>query len=153
MRPNENKISLWDPFKDLRDFQKSFFGNGLNWPTATLPRALTTDFNWNPSCELNEDTTSYQFQFDLPGVTKDNIKIDVHENVLTVSGERREEKKSDDKKNHFSETFYGSFSRSFTLPTAINLDAVKASYDNGVLKVVVPKPTGKMSTSKRIEIN
>ncbi len=96
-------------------------------------------YSFNPSCEVAENRASYMVKFDLPGISKDQIKIDLHDGYLTVSGERKEEKKEDDKKRHFSEVYYGSFSRSFSFPTSVDAEKTEAKYENGVLLITVPK--------------
>lgn len=93
----------------------------------------------SPGAEVHETKNMYSIKFDLPGVSKEQIKIDLHENTLTVSGERSEERKNDDKKTHLSEIYYGSFSRSFTFPLSVDAEKVEAKYDKGVLTVDVPK--------------
>lgn len=92
-----------------------------------------------PSCEVTETKESYMMTFDLPGVKKEDVKIEVEGNRISVSAERREEKKTDDKKQHYSEISYGSYQRSFTMPSAIEQSKVEAKFDNGVLKVTLPK--------------
>ena len=99
----------------------------------TDPRAF------NPSCEFTEEKDKYVARFEVPGVPKDQIKIEVHENTLTVSGEKKEEKKEDSKKRHYSEFSYGSFFRTFTLPSKIDAEKVAATYDHGILTVTMAK--------------
>lgn len=95
----------------------------------------------SPGAEVHETKNMYSVKFDLPGVSKEQIKIDLHENTLTVSGERIDETKkvNDDKKTHLSEVFYGSFSRSFTFPQSVDAEKVEAKFDKGVLTVEIPK--------------
>lgn len=92
-----------------------------------------------PACEVTEDKNAYLVKFDVPGMSKDQIKIDLHENQLTVSGERKEERKEDSKRYHFTEVSYGSFLRTFSLPPNIDAEKVEAKLDNGVLTVSVAK--------------
>ncbi len=99
---------------------------------------LAKKYNFNPSCEIQESKSEYKLKFDLPGIPKDQIKIDLEGDRLTVSGERREEKKEDSKLHH-SEVFYGSFMRTFTFPSKVDAEKVAATYDNGVLTVAVAK--------------
>lgn len=94
---------------------------------------------WSPNCELSEDKDSFTARFEIPGVTKDQIKIELHDNQLTVQAERRAEKK--DEKKHYSEFSYGSFMRSFTLPAPVSDEKVEAGYDSGVLTVKMQKKT------------
>ena len=125
----------------MRDFDRFF-------ETFAMPAALKqanadlAKYTANPSCEVTEDALAYHLKFDLPGIPKDQIKIDLHENRMTVSGERKDEKTADDKRRHFSEVYYGSFARSLTFPTSVNPEKVAANYENGVLSITVPKAEG-----------
>jgi len=138
-----NPIELWrgtrNPFRELTQLQRAMerVFDDPSW----LSRATGSEnaLAFNPSCEVTEDKNHYYFKFDLPGLNKDLVKVEIHENQLTVSGERREEKKEDSKKYHFSEVSYGNFVRSFTLPLAIDTEKVEAKFDNGVLNVAVAK--------------
>ncbi len=97
-----------------------------------------------PQCQVHETKTAYELKFDLPGIAKENVKIDLHDNRLTVSGERRDEKRSEDKsdgdrRTHLSEVYYGNFMRSFTFPTQVDAEKSEAKFENGVLMVIVNK--------------
>lgn len=108
---------------------------------------LLTPEGWDfsPSCDLQETEKEFIVKADLPGMKKEDIKIEVDGHRLTVSGERREEKEEQDAKRHHTETYYGSFMRMFTLPQAIDEANVQAQFKDGVLKITVPKtePTNK----------
>lgn len=95
----------------------------------------------SPFAEVHETKNIYSVKFDLPGVAKEQIKIDLHENTLTVSGERSDEAKkvNDDKKTHLSEIYFGSFSRSFTFPQPLDAEKVDAKFEKGVLTIDIPK--------------
>lgn len=112
------------------------------------PRFPVSEFS--PTCELSEDKTTYTMKFDMPGVKKEDVKIEVDGNQLTVSAERKEEKKTEDRKSRYSEISYGSYRRNFTLPSAIDEKKVSAKFDNGVLTLTVPKTES--SHSKQIAI-
>lgn len=129
--------SLLTPFRDAQ-FQRAVDRIMDDWAGPRMKGELQ-NYSFNPTCEVSETKANYLLKFDLPGVNKDQIKIDMHENQLTVSGERREEKKEEDKKRHLSEVFYGSFMRSFTFPTTVDPERIEAKYDNGVLSISVPK--------------
>jgi HSP20 family protein len=146
-----NPITLFRSSRHpLAQWQKDFdrFFEEAGWPVSKTSATSPTVFE--PSCEVTEDKSNYFFKFDLPGMNKDQVKIEIHENQLTVSGERREEKKEDNKKYHFSEFSYGSFLRTFTLPANIDAEKVEAKFDNGVLAVTVGKT--EMSKSRQINI-
>ena len=114
----------------------------------TFPVASAMDFN--PSCELTEDPTGYSLKFDVPGVKKEDVKIELTQNVLTVSAERKQEKATDTKKQHYSEISYGSYRRSFSLPSEVDEKKVDAKFENGVLTVKLPK--SETSKAKQISI-
>lgn len=134
-----------EPFFELRRLQKA------------LDQMLTEDFpehspqpHGTPKVEIHEDEHHYHFRFDLPGVSKENIQIEVSDGALIVRAERHDEKKSDDNRQHLSEIQYGSFIRSLPLPKNVLDSEVKASFENGVLSVTIPK-SGPLKT-KPIEI-
>ena len=130
----------WSPMRDLMTFSKSFDRLMDEWP---ITRSELSRYNFNPSCEVKEDKNAYLLKVDLPGVPKDAIKIDLNENRLTLRGERTEEKKTEEKDSHthFSEMFYGSFTRSMTFPVPVDTEKTEARYENGVLMLTIPKKT------------
>jgi HSP20 family protein len=89
--------------------------------------------------EVKETKDSYIFKADLPGIKEDGLDISLTGNRLTISGQRREEKKDEGDRHYVYERSFGSFSRSFTLPEGIDADHVQAELKDGVLNVVVPK--------------
>lgn len=95
-----------------------------------------------PFCDCEETSTHYLVSFDLPGVKKDDVKIDLNNNQLTISGERKS------RQGH--ESHYGSFYQSFTLPANIDPEQIEANFENGVLQIAIPKT--KTSTGKQILI-
>lgn len=117
-----------------------------------MEKQLSNPFGFSPSCEVSEEENSYILKFDLPGVKKDQVKVEANQNELTVRAERKEEKKSETKKKYLSEVSYGSYMRSFTLPEPIDQKAVDAKFENGVLTITVPK-TKVASSSKQIEVH
>jgi len=123
-----------DFFNTFRDMQKDVdkvFNNFLTGGTASSIAM--------PSTDVYETDDEYVFEFELPGYTKDDVKVNVEDNVLTVSSEK-EKKAEDEKKNyHVVERCYGSFRRQFSLPDNADVDAVKAKFNNGVLDLRVPK--------------
>lgn len=98
-----------------------------------------------PRCEVKETESAYFLRFDLPGMKKEEIHVDLNENRLTVSGERRSETKSEQDKVHFSEISYGSFTRSFTFPQPVDGEKVKAKFEDGILEVEVAKDSARVS--------
>lgn len=100
------------------------------------------DFNgsrYSPTVDVAETDMEFEIQFHLPGMKKENININVDNDRLTVSGERKFENEKKDKNYHTVESHYGTFSRSFYLPDAVNAEKIDASYKDGILTVSVPK--------------
>lgn len=140
----ERKISTprLSPMRDLADLQTSF--EKLFNEFATLRRTgvatpAMQDLIFTPSCEISEETNNYIMKFDLPGITKDQVKVETDRDQITISAERKEEKKTESKKKVMSEVCYGSYSRSFTMPGPIDEKKIDAKFENGVLTVTVPK--------------
>ncbi|MCZ0933310.1 MAG: Hsp20/alpha crystallin family protein [Oligoflexia bacterium] len=94
-----------------------------------------------PACDFHEDKDNYFISLDLPGLKRENIKISYENQTLTISGAREEEYTKELKENssRFTEKFYGSFSRSFNLPSLIEEDKIEAHFSNGVLELALPK--------------
>lgn len=123
-----------------------------SWPLRTLAPVMMGDLfepsyvsatvstpNFHPSCDVNEADEHFLVSLDLPGVKKEDIKIEVQKNQLVIAGERNRELKADDGEAIRHERRYGKFERTFTLPATINPDKIEAHFENGVLSVAIPK--------------
>lgn len=147
-----SQIQLWNPFKELDGFQ------------SRLSRMLADDWmktgtsyepTFAPTVDISEDKEAFHFKVDLPDMKKEDIKVECHDGVLTISGEKKAEKeiKGDGRKFHRIERSYGSFMRSFTLPETANTDVVNAEYLNGVLDLKIAKRQVAAPKAKTITIN
>lgn len=151
-----NAIERWfdnkslSPFRDLSQIQESFDRVFNDFMSLKKTNGIQ-DFAFNPSCEIAEEENNYVLKFDLPGVSKDQVKVEADKGQLTVSAERKEEKRSETKKKHLSELRYGSYTRSFALPGTVDEKKVEARFENGVLTVTVPK--SETPKAKQIQIN
>ena len=129
------KLKLYDrnPWQFFYDAEKDF-ENFWDFPVERKKQGF-------PVCDFYEDKDHYFISFDLPGLKRENIKINYENKILTVSGTREEEYKEENKKNHsrFLEKFYGSFNRSFTLPSSIDEERIEAHFANGILELLLPK--------------
>jgi HSP20 family protein len=125
----------WNPFGELDEIFARF-------PRGLLARQgdLAIDgADWRPAANVAESDKEYTIRADLPEVKKEDINVSVENGVLTISGERRYEKASDDEREHRRETFHGSFQRSFGLPEDVDVDGINADSKDGVLIVRLPK--------------
>lgn len=100
--------------------------------------------NFSPKVDIAETEKEFEIHFHIPGMKKEEIQIDVKDDRITVSGERKMENEKKEKNYHSIESYYGTFSRSFYLPETANVDKVDASYKDGVLQVVIPKDAKKV---------
>jgi HSP20 family protein len=123
------------PFAEFRREMDSLFDDFFS-PTRT--GSETTSF-WTPACEITEEKNHYLLSLDMPGIAKDDIKIDVTDNTVTVTGERHKEEEKKEQGAWHSERQYGRFLRSFTLPSGVDSGKIEADYRDGVLKLMVPK--------------
>lgn len=124
----------------LRNLEALLDRSPMNWPLAKGARDLWHGIGeWNPRVDINETEQAYVLKADIPGVDKPDLKVMVQDRVLTISGERKEEKRHDNARLHRLERFYGSFSRSFTLPEDADANAMSARTDKGQLEVTIPK--------------
>ena len=94
---------------------------------------------WTPSVDIRETQDALVFGIELPGLKKEDVEITIENSILTVAGERKFEKETKGESYHRVERSYGSFSRSFTLPTGVQGDQVEASFDAGLLTIKLPK--------------
>lgn len=100
---------------------------------------------FNPAVDIAEDEKSYEIHVAVPGVKKSDFKIELVDGKLTISGERKQEEKKEGKNFHSVETQYGAFRRSFFVPEDVIEDSVEASYEDGLLKLVLPKKEKKIN--------
>lgn len=143
-------IVRYDPFRDLRHLQEEvnrLFSTNLSrsFDDEGIARGA-----WNPSVDIYENKDQIVLEAELPGMNREDFDLSVENNVITLRGERRFEKKEENDNYHRVERSYGSFSRSFTLPQTVSPEGATADYRNGVLRVVLPKR--EEVKARRIEI-
>lgn len=132
-------ITRWRPFRDLVSFQDEMNRLFDDFFSQPMKRSEWTEGVWSPSVDLSETKDNVMIKAEIPGMTKDDIKISVQDNIITLKGEKKQEKEEKDANYHRIERNYGSFCRSFNLPTAVKADKIKATYKDGVLQVNLPK--------------
>jgi len=137
-----------NPLWDLRREVDRLFDDAWGLTKASTDGV---EYDWNPTCEVEENDDHYLMTIEMPGIPKDQIKIEYINNQLTISGERGRESKKQDDGYRYSERRYGKFYRSFALPAGVNADKVEANYEDGVLRLYVPK--AEEARSKQIKIS
>lgn len=148
----------WSPARDLASFPSdiasmqremnrmfdSFFRGD---PGEEFPLASAT---WRPAVDIAEEDAAFQVRMELPGVAKDDVKITMENNLLTVRGEKKQERESKGTNYHRAERGYGAFQRSFTLPTTVKGERIEASFKDGILNITLPK--SEEAKPKEIEV-
>ncbi len=129
----------WRPSRAVDEMERYMDEVLAGWPFRTWRRVPAEEMYWSPPMELYEKSDKFVIRIEVPGVKKDGIDISMTGETLTIKGERKAVKEVKDEEYHRSEISYGSFSRSITLPAAVDADKIEAMYEDGILEVVVPK--------------
>jgi len=133
------EMNVWSPFRHLsmlRNEIDRLFDSPLDALTSNSQQFLN---GWLPTMDLYEDRDHLVLKAELPGMNKEDIDISLHGDVLTISGERKEEETLDKAETYRAERFLGRFQRTLTLPVAVDASKVQASYKDGILTVTLPK--------------
>jgi HSP20 family protein len=146
----------WDPFQDLRSAQDEMaqmtpmlaHALGLHARQQGNERAMTTA--WAPALDISERKDAYLVTVELPGLKSEDLDITMEDGLLTIKGERQFTSESSEQQFHRVERRYGAFRRSITLPAQVQADHIEATFDNGVLQIVVPK--AEEAKPKRIQV-
>ena len=151
-------LTRWEPFGSIRRRGNLF--NDLNSIQQEMNnlfdeffgerRSELAEGNWIPVVDVSETGADMVVRAELPGMTQDDIELNLQDNVLTLKGEKTQEVNEEKENFHRVERSYGSFSRSFTLPCAVKLDEIKATFKEGVLEITLPK--SEEAKPKKIEI-
>ena len=144
----------WDPFQDLRSAQDEMAQMSPELAQALGLHAQRRDNGrataWAPALDISERKDAYLVTVELPGVEADDLEITLEDGLLTIQGERHFAHDSSEQQFHRVERRYGAFRRSITLPAQVQAEQIEASFDNGLLQIVVPKM--EEATPKRIQI-
>jgi HSP20 family protein len=128
-------MTVWNPFREMENMFERYNRAGGH--------SLDTDLgyaDWSPTVDIEESDNFYLIRADVPGVDKKDINVHMDKGVLSITGEKHEEKETGKgTKRHRTERYSGSFARRFTLPGSIKADKIDASYKDGVLSLMIPK--------------
>jgi len=142
----------WEPFGDV----DTFFNRLVPSSYANFPR-LSLEGNgkkldWAPSADISETDKEYVIRAELPAVKKEEVQVTFDDGMLTIRGERKQQKEDKNEKFHRVESFYGSFERRFSLPENVNADAIACESKDGVLTVHIPKSEMLKQKPKQITV-
>lgn len=146
IRPYTHKNNdIFNPFKEMNEFEKQFMASPFSFFGSSAIDEFRTD--------IKDEGDRYELEADLPGFDKKDIHLEINNDILTLSAERHSEHEESDKKDKYvrCERSYGCYSRSFDL-SDVKTDEIKAKYENGVLKLTMPKKEETAPKSKRLEI-
>ncbi len=110
------------------------------------------NFDWTPRINVEELEDRFEITAEVPGIKKEDIDIEVRDNVLTIKGERKLEKEKDDTNYHICERSYGTFQRAFTLPENVTTDNIEAEYTDGILRLAIPRAAPEKPKEIKIEV-
>jgi len=145
----------WDPLADLRELSdrlNSAFGNDLFFSRAADGQTLA-NIDWSPSVNISETDKAYLVRADLPDVKKEDIKVSCEKGMLTIEGERKQQKTEENERFHRVESSYGRFLRRFSLPEDADENAIEATHRDGGLSLSIPKTKSKAPSAKQIKVS
>jgi HSP20 family protein len=155
-RQSESRPAQVDPFRSMdRMFDQFWRGFGLPSFRRMVEPEGWSDGGFNfaaPAIDFAEDEKTYHVTAELPGLSEKDINLSVSDDLLTITGEKREEKERQEKNYHYSERRFGSFRRAVQLPQHIDRNKIEASFKNGVLDVTLPKSPDAMQRQRKIEV-
>jgi len=142
------QLTKWDPFREMEDvFDR--YSKALTWPRLGGQEIMNRG-DWAPRVDISETEKEFIIKAEIPDVKKEEVKISVDNGVLSIQGERKQEKEEKGKKFHRIERYYGSFTRSFTLPDNVDETKIEASFRDGMLNLQIPK--SEKSKPKSIDV-
>lgn len=144
------QLTRWNPLREMEDFFSQLNRNLLNPATTGEGAALA---NWAPAVDIAESPEMYTVTAELPGVNREDVKVEIDNGVLSLTGERKfETGTGKDEKRHRVERFYGRFERSFRVPEDVVADHIAAAYKDGVLTIRLPKSESRKPQVKQIPV-
>jgi len=144
-------LMKWDPWKELEEVSNrlnTVFRRSPELPGST--QSLLKMADWTPSVDISETDAAYLIKAEIPEVKKEDVQVSIKDGMLTIQGERKQEKEEKGKRFHRIERSYGSFSRSFQIPADVDENTVKAEFKDGMINVTLPK--SEKAKSKEINV-
>lgn len=141
-------LTRWEPFREIEDMFRRY----SPFSFGRAPSRGSDEFEWAPIADVSETDGEYLIKAELPEVKKEDVSITLQDGVITIAGERRREQEQKDENQIRVESFYGRFSRSFSLPDDVDVQAIRAESRDGVLRVHIPKTQAQAKKPVSIEI-
>jgi HSP20 family protein len=141
----------WDPFGDVDRLFNRLMPSALVRPQLGL-EGNGRKLEWAPSADISETDKEYVIRAELPAVKKEDVQVTLEQGMITIKGERKQQKEDKNEKFHRVENFYGSFERSFSLPENVNADAIRCDSKDGILTVHIPKAETQKQKPKQISV-
>jgi HSP20 family protein len=146
-------IVRWEPFGEFDNLFNRLMPSMLaRWPSRPAA-ASGGNFEWAPSADISETDKEYLIRAELPAVKKEDVKVTVDDGMITIEGERKQQKEDKNEKMHRVESFHGHFTRSFSLPDSVDESAIRCESKEGVLTVHIPKVQTQKQQAKQIKVD
>ena len=146
-------IVRWEPFAEFDHLFNRLMPSTLaRWPSRSAA-ANGGNIEWAPSADISETEKEYLIRAELPAVKKEDVKVTVDDGMITIEGERKQQKEDKNEKMHRVESFYGHFTRSFSLPDSVDESAIRCESKEGVLTVYIPKVQTQKQQPKQIKVD
>lgn len=148
--------NAWDPFREFQELSErlnSLFSPRYAPANSDAREQALTVFDWAPAVNISETEKAYVVKADLPDVKKEDVRVRHDNGVLTLEGERRQEKREENEKFHRVESSFGKFLRRFTLPEDVQVDAIEAAFKDGALTVTIPKAQPEAPKAREIQVS
>ena len=146
--------NVWDPFREMERFQEEMGRLWRGWGTdgGSLPDGGHGSGLYSPRVDVTETEQDLRIEAELPGLDERDVEVALTGDVLTITGQKREERQDKERRGHQLERSYGAFLRSFLIPVEVDQHQLRASFKHGVLTVTLPKSQGAKQHTKRIAV-
>jgi HSP20 family protein len=147
-------IVRWEPFGEIDSLFNRLMPTLFNrWPSSRIASGNGGGIQWAPSADISETDKEYLIRAELPAVKKEDVTVTVDDGMITIEGERKQQKEDKNEKMHRVESFYGHFTRSFSLPDSVDENAIRCESKDGVLTVHIPKAQSPKQQPKQIKVD
>jgi HSP20 family protein len=142
----------YDPFRNFEERMRRFLGEGFN-PFGKFAEENWSVSTWSPACDIYETADELIVKAELPEVKKEDVRVSIENNILTIRGERKFEAETKEEDYHRIERKYGEFTRGFALPNFVDAGKVNAEFKDGVLRVTLPKREETKPKQVEVKVN